>query len=382
VSLSTDNTITWTPKHNGFYRYQISSLYTVGSKIFAEGGAYLSTDGGTSWAFLMQAHHNSITNKGDTIFTGNNYGSAGTPQLNRSTNCINWSNAGNGLPPGPNTVLSLTTMGNLLFAGTENGVYKATGTGNNWAQSGLAATYVFALEVMGNRIFAGLGLGAQMSPDSGVSWIPLNLPNVAVNDFVVKDANLFAATDSGVYLSTDSGITWTPRNNGLPPPNLRINGFAISGNYLFAASYAIEVYLSTDNGGSWSSTGIGAFFTGGNISDVATESNYVFAATTNGVWRRPLSDFTTSLGEINNLSIRISVAPNPTTSELRIENSALKIKEIGLYNSIGENIFSQRQEANSQQQITINVSFLTPGIYFITISDEAGNKVTKKVVKM
>ena len=75
------------------------------------------------------------------------------------------------------------------------------------------------------------------------------------------------------------------------------------------------------------------------------------------------------------------VYPNPATNELIIENGELKIENVELYNSIGEKVFSQPQTTNHKLQ-TVEVSQLSPGIYFITLTDQAGNKVTKKVVKM
>lgn len=84
----------------------------------------------------------------------------------------------------------------------------------------------------------------------------------------------------------------------------------------------------------------------------------------------------------DNISQSIFISPNPMTSELRIQNVELRIGEIEIYNTVGEKILSQWSAANSQRQIKIDVSHFIPGLYFITITDQAGNKVTKKVVKM
>jgi hypothetical protein len=78
---------------------------------------------------------------------------------------------------------------------------------------------------------------------------------------------------------------------------------------------------------------------------------------------------------------QIFISPNPATSELRIENSELKIKEIEIYNTVGEKVSSQPVSSNPKQ-VTISVADFLPGIYFITVTDQAGNKVTKKIVKM
>jgi hypothetical protein len=60
---------------------------------------------------------------------------------------------------------------------------------------------------------------------------------------------------------------------------------------------------------------------------------------------------------------------------------------VKIYTIVGENVLSttvlpfsfRRRDLGDE---VINVSALSPGIYFITITDEAKNVVTKKIVKM
>ena len=78
---------------------------------------------------------------------------------------------------------------------------------------------------------------------------------------------------------------------------------------------------------------------------------------------------------------KLNVYPNPAKEELRIRNAELKIEKIEIYNAHGERIFSQPVTTNLKQ-VTISVADFPPGIYFITVTDQAGNKVTKKVVKI
>jgi uncharacterized delta-60 repeat protein len=88
-----------------------------------------------------------------------------------------------------------------------------------------------------------------------------------------------------------------------------------------------------------------------------------------------------SVEEINGENNSLILFPNPASDELKIENAELRIKKIEIYNTVGEKVFFQ-PETNNQQHVTISVADITPGIYFITVTDQAGNKVTKKVVKM
>ena len=101
------------------------------------------------------------------------------------------------------------------------------------------------------------------------------------------------------------------------------------------------------------------------------------------VWPRSellLNNICVASGINESSSASFSIFPNPASVELRIQNAELKIKEIEIYSSLTEKIFSQI--SNFTPKISIDVSQLTPGIYFIIVTDHVGNKVTRKVVKM
>ena len=70
------------------------------------------------------------------------------------------------------------------------------------------------------------------------------------------------------------------------------------------------------------------------------------------------------------------VFPNPVTNELIIENGELKDETVEIFNVMGKKCLT------TNVQHSTNVSALTPGIYFVTIRDEHGNRTTKKFVKM
>ena len=71
----------------------------------------------------------------------------------------------------------------------------------------------------------------------------------------------------------------------------------------------------------------------------------------------------------------ISIYPNPTTGELRIENGELIIKNVELFDMHGKKILnSQLSTLNS-----LDISHLSAGMYFVRITTEKG-VVTKKIV--
>ncbi len=73
-----------------------------------------------------------------------------------------------------------------------------------------------------------------------------------------------------------------------------------------------------------------------------------------------------------------SLSPNPATSELRIENAELRIEKIELYDLIGEKVF-QSNISNLTSQISIEVSQLHSGIYFVRVKTDKGIRAAKFV---
>lgn len=101
-----------------------------------------------------------------------------------------------------------------------------------------------------------------------------------------------------------------------------------------------------------------------------------------GVRFTPSCNVCTGVGiEEANVEDNIIIFPNPVTNELRIDNSELRIERVELYNMVGEPV-SKYQFSTINHQLSIDVSQLLRGIYFITLTDEAGRKLTRKVVKM
>ena len=63
----------------------------------------------------------------------------------------------------------------------------------------------------------------------------------------------------------------------------------------------------------------------------------------------------------------------------KIKNEGLKIKEVQLYNVLGECIRNQQLTTNNEQLIKVDVSDLTSGMYFIEAKTENGILRTKFV---
>ena len=104
----------------------------------------------------------------------------------------------------------------------------------------------------------------------------------------------------------------------------------------------------------------------------------IFAGTElGGVFKRPVVELT----GIEELQIESSfaISPNPFTSQTTITFSeAQKNTSIKVMNTLGECI---QQLTTSNKQLTIDMSGLAKGVYFVQITDANKNVVNKKVIK-
>jgi len=74
----------------------------------------------------------------------------------------------------------------------------------------------------------------------------------------------------------------------------------------------------------------------------------------------------------------LQVYPNPTSGELTIESGEWRMENVEIYDVMGRLL--QSKIVNLKSKITIDISHLSAGIYFLRISAEAG-EVVRKVMK-
>ncbi|MBZ0203547.1 MAG: T9SS type A sorting domain-containing protein [Ignavibacteria bacterium] len=181
-------------------------------------------------------------------------------------------------------VFVLSTSPGSIFAGTNNGVYRASSDGTGWSLTSFNVTQNVAAIASGQSyILAGTssGHGVYKSQNDGNTWSTTSLNNRSVRSLVVlQDAPYicFAGTiSSGVYKSVNSGQNWvqTVLNNRDVISLLEANGdlFAGTGN-------SQGVYYSDNDGGTWSQTSLN----NRNINALAVSGGYILAGTENGIY--------------------------------------------------------------------------------------------------
>jgi hypothetical protein len=119
--------------------------------------------------------------------------------------------------------------------------------------------------------------------------------------------------------------------------------------------------------------------------DVRLADGLVVAGThANGIFSANITDtldmFTSVFENERALKNSVIVFPNPANEKLAIGNGQMAIRNIEIYNVNGRLVFSQQPAARNQKLLEINVSELTPGIYFAVIKNDRGEKAVARFV--
>ncbi len=74
----------------------------------------------------------------------------------------------------------------------------------------------------------------------------------------------------------------------------------------------------------------------------------------------------------------VLIYPNPATDRITLESESTQLREISIYNSLGQ---LAHREITSGHKVTIDVSGFAKGIYFVAISHENGTSLRKLIVE-
>lgn len=77
---------------------------------------------------------------------------------------------------------------------------------------------------------------------------------------------------------------------------------------------------------------------------------------------------------------KLIMYPNPTSNKVNLVGNSIKVKDIKIYNIFGQEITSlTRVTSMTNDKITIDLSMLSSGMYFVKIKGTIANKVYKKI---
>jgi hypothetical protein len=400
-----------------------------------DGGIYLSADTGTTFSNLTKSIQNQIIYKiavakqtSSTIFTGhqdngchafinNNQwnktqGSDGMDVVIDPTNqnimygMIQygqqfWKNttAGvsgsayiTGLPTGESNgnwivPLAINNIGEVFSGFTK--LYKMVGT--TWTAQSTATVGSGMIDLIEfdpsnrNNVYVANGTGLYKSINGGVTFALSYTAGTSISGICVHstDSSIVYITTSGTsgqaMKSINGGTTFANIAAGLPS----IGKFCIkhqgnnANNPLFVGTN-LGVYYKDDTLTTWT-----AFETGlPNVQvsdlDINLIDNNITASTFGrGVWRSPLPVI---LGTEQFMLNNIGIYPNPSNGNFSIRLGEIEPKTIDIMDITGKIIVSQKDFQNIGNEITINMTNVANGIYFVKIATEEAS-VVKKIVK-
>jgi uncharacterized repeat protein (TIGR01451 family) len=203
--------------------------------------------------------------------------------------------------PPNGSVRALATIGNDLFAGTNQGVYYSADNGVTWTKRNGAFPdmSISTLLSHGTTLFAGddgINRRVYKSEDLGLTWTNIT-PNIASGPpagFVIYNNDIYLGggyANVAVYkspLANISSLTWTVFNTNFSNNN-QVQALVGMNSFLLAGLYGDGVWISPTGTANWTKAGnIPAAHD--YIKSLAVKGSYIFAGNssgTNSLYRSP-----------------------------------------------------------------------------------------------
>lgn len=266
IFRSSDNGNNWSEFSNGLTAHYVRTFAHNDNYIFAgtDDGIFRSSDSGRSWIKIGLPKTivlNMVQN--DKVLYVGTYREG---VYRSADNGLSWRSISSGIQN--KDIYALLTQDTILYAGSYlDGVYSLHDT--NWilTNSDLNNKYVTSLATNGEVLFAGTESGVYRSQNSISNWVPVSngLKSIQVKAIAVSDSVLYVGTntylippdsgssDGGVFISRNNGGEWFESNSGLSDSVTgSVMGFVSFGDsILFASTYRNGVSRSMDNGTHW-----------------------------------------------------------------------------------------------------------------------------------
>ncbi|MBR9919439.1 MAG: T9SS type A sorting domain-containing protein [Bacteroidetes bacterium] len=294
-------------------------------------------------------------------------------------------------------------ISNRIYGGAES-LHRSDDLGATWqatstqpVESGNLILTLGLTDLNTNLIYVATVPGSgvprvKKSLDGGNIWTNMTgLPDRICSDIVIDplDEQTVYLTFSGygtehIYKTTDGGISWTASGAGLPD---------VPGNCLFVDPENNEilyygndlgVYVSFDAGASWEPFADGLPDAIMVMHLVYSPSNrkLILASHGHGVYAVDLFDFPVSqASEIVGEGASLELYPNPVTDRLFVSTDKWEgITTCSVYSMRGE-LIRRESFTTPYNQIEMDVSTLSSGMYVLECMDSEGKRLTSTFVK-
>jgi photosystem II stability/assembly factor-like uncharacterized protein len=243
---STDLGVTWEeinynlPKDSVISDIQVTTDGTVFISVMNNGMYKLS---GTEW--VTQGFNYTSVNSIHAGKNGYMYCSLGDKIYKKTTSASFWTE----IKSTQGRITSFSSNANKLIAGYTDDllIFESLDWGTTWTTNGqIIFPSVLSVLTLRNYIFAGTDDGIYTSSDYGATWSAKQL-SFPVNDIELERYERIAiGTDDGLYRSSDYGATWVKRTGY---PTRRINKILFKDYTYYVAGYGFQ--KSTDYGATW-----------------------------------------------------------------------------------------------------------------------------------
>lgn len=173
----------------------------------------------------------------------------------------NWTPINGGLAK--RDILSLITLGNDLFAGTDfNGFYIYSGSENRWtpfeSKSGMSYVRIYNMVVLGSDVLAATDDGLVRLHKENGDWVDsLILPLYSSSDVALTDRYIFFSARNILARSADNAVSWDTCTSGLPQDALILSFIMLDDNTGFICMDDSSVYTTGNGGDSWEAVNSG-----------------------------------------------------------------------------------------------------------------------------
>jgi len=282
------------------------------------------------------------------------------------------------------------TDSNVIYFGGSR-VYKSLNLGSSW--SPISQSFGGDLDEMklaptnNQIIYASRGGTLFKTTDGGATaWVQMTNPGGLINSMAVHPTDpdkIAVAVTSGtkVRLSEDGGATWSTINSGELPPAFASLAIAWDGNSDNGLYVGLDygIYYIDDNFSEWQLFNNGIPNVIVNELEVNQVDGNIYAGTYGrGLWVSPKYDSALSVQDFLAES-NVALYPNPTNTEVTIALQEAVVADVRVFDMSGKLVIFQKDVTIGNTH-RVNVSALTPGVYFIRLNTEFGS-ITKKLMK-
>jgi photosystem II stability/assembly factor-like uncharacterized protein len=222
-----------------------------------------------------------------------------------------------------------------------------------------------------------------ITTDLGLTWTQSHTGMTGRVWTMAVDPNqsglLYCGTYQGIFKSTDGGANWASTGFTRDTRTLVIDP---ESGIIYAGTYGYGVYMSSDYGANWVAMNTG--LTNSSILSLDLRSGSevtLFAGTEGGsVFRTTLgSGIATPGSGVRNPQFAFSVSPNPchAATTIRFSSTLTARAMVALYDASGRFVNSWTPNSSS---FTVSTAHLTPGAYFVRLTDGARTRTARLTV--